>query len=532
MSEEAKRYIKKYFRLEFLVFYDSLSDKKNGDELDTIVIGIGTFLSNKYKTKDIISGKADHLIYKMLEEAIKKRFPDKYFGNINIRRYIKNYIQNNFFVKNNDKTLNYIVERIALKIGPLVDYNKLMNGDEKTDNRIASYYEEIYKDTVERVQKYIKNYLIRNIYPMLDIDEVEVANELSIKIMSDNKYSVVDLFTKKYDTMIEQTAYANRRKNEQNKPDSLRYVKVYIIKELDHYLEHEELHVLSMSIEATLREEGANTKDIVEHKCDNKIRYMYQLYIMRKNSVQKEDKPKKIKHNPVVKKIFRTLLTLLLVGTIAVSTVVSLFGCLFKWVRDFIDERSADLRYNRVTSQMVGDQYDRMFTKYSDEYELNMDSVVQVYNDMSKFGDIYGYVGFYEAYKHTYGYNRLAVMDLMLKEMDRKIDDGKYKDKEAPVETKLNINTHYFLEFAYDRLIEMGCEEIKQDKYSNAVDQYISYAVRNTDENKTTMNCIQAEDEELSKTIKYIMELYHQYSSKCYQELYDIYFPNGAKGRS
>ena len=57
-------------------------------------------------------------------------------------------------------------------------------------------------------------------------------------------------------------------------------------------------------------------------------------------------------------------------------------------------------------------------------------------------------------------------MDAMMSKIMNGISIGKYS-------TDMKIDSKYFLDFIYDRLIEMGCEEIKQDKYIDAINEYI-----------------------------------------------------------
>lgn len=518
MSEEAKRYIKKYFRLNFLESYDSL----NKEELDKIITGISNLLVGKYKTKDVVAGKGDHIIYKTIDETLKNKFPGKYAGNINLKRYMKNYISNNFFVNYNDKTLDYIVGRISLKVGPVVSYQSLMNGNENIDKQISIQYEIILRDTVNKIYKYAKDYVMRNVYPMLDIDEVEVSNDLVVKIMNDNKYNVVDLFTRKYDKMIEQMAYENRKKNEQNKPNAYRYIKLFIIG-LDDYLEFDELNNLAFAIEETLRDDRYNTKDIVEHKCDREIESMYNRYMMKKNSVYEEEKPKKIKRNPKNKKIQKGIATLLVLATLTGVTggVLHVAGKnLYRGIKD----TKADMTYNHISTVMSNNRYEYLFTKYNDGFEINMDYAVEDYNNYSKFGEVYGYLGIYEMYKHVRT-DSLAIMDSFMNDLWHKIYDKEYV-------TDMKISSTTFIEFAYDRLLEMGCEEVKKDKYVDAVNEYEHYRCFNNDSSKTTMDCILENDKKTAKTIYELMDLYHQYSAKYYKDLSEIYAPNSAKGRS
>lgn len=459
MSEEAKRYIKKYFRLNFLESYDSL----NKEELDKIITGISNLLVGKYKTKDVVAGKGDHIIYKTIDETLKNKFPGKYAGNINLKRYIKNYISNNFFVNYNDKTLDYIVGRISLKVGPVVSYQSLMNGNENIDKQISIQYEIILRDTVNKIYKYAKDYVMRNVYPMLDIDEVEVSNDLVVKIMNDNKYNVVDLFTRKYDKMIEQMAYENRKKNEQNKPNAYRYIKLFIIG-LDDYLEFDELNNLAFAIEETLRDDRYNTKDIVEHKCDRQIESMYNRYMMKKNSVVDFNKPQKIKHEVTQEKINAVVRNLLIV---AVSIAV-LVGA-----GKGIEHINDDIEYKKAYSEVMdfdGFKYEYIFYINNAMVEptaKNTFTFYQKIEELSLDTEKYGYLAFFNAYANV-RQDRLYIMDKMLAEA-RMESSGEGLHNEFYMEM---IHSNCFLEFAMSRLADMGCEKIEEEKYQNALLAY------------------------------------------------------------
>lgn len=518
MSEETRIYIKKYFRLEFLTSYDSL----NEDELNKIVTGIGNLLSRKYKTKDIVNGKADRIIYKTIDETLKVSMPHVYSSKVNLKRYIKNYIGSNFFVNYSDKTLNYIAERITFQVEPDVDYIRLMNGDVQLDNKISTYYKTMYEDTLTRVRNYVKNYLIRNVYPMIDIDEIAISNEFVKQIMEDNKYNVVDLFTRKYDKMIEQMAYNNRRKNQDMKPDAYRYIKSYIIK-LDECLEFEEINNLALTMEESLRDEGYNSSNIVGHLCDARIEKMYNYYIMKSNSVYDEKKPKRVKHKINSKKMQKGISTLLIIASLTgvVGGGIYMVG---KGAYDAFVDLSVDITYNSTSSVMSVGKYEYLFTKYNDGYLINMDNAVEDYNNYSKLGEVYGYLGIYETYKHV-EVDSLAIMDSFIEDLDYKIFNGEY-------DTDMKISAGCFLEFVYDRLVDMGCEEIQQEKYLNAIREYNRASVKNDDQNKTTMDYIQKEDSKLVKVISEIMQMYHEYSAKCYKELSEVYAVPDSKGRS
>ena len=124
----------------------------------------------------------------------------------------------------------------------------------------------------------------------------------------------------------------------------------------------------------------------------------------------------------------------------------------------------------------------------------------------------YDYLGFYRAYENVRD-DRLYIMDTMLN-----IARNEIVKKESGTEFQKNISSaSCYLEFAIDRLEDMGCEEIKDQKYHNALFEYLK--VKNEHPGDEVLQHMKNSDR---RVIEDIMQKYQDYSSELLKEFGEI----------
>lgn len=226
---------------------------------------------------------------------------------------------------------------------------------------------------------------------------------------------------------------------------------------------------------------------------------------MADNSIAKNDGNDEIKYTPVKKMVPKVISIMVLVSLIL--TCIQ-FG--FK-LPDTIHDFGTDIYYSYANNKLEDDRYVVIYTKFNENFEKNAMNIIRDYNEYSKYGEDYAYLGFYEAYKHV-EQDRLAIMDAMLHRVKVRTTNEELK----------NIKQDCFVAFAFNRLVHMDCKEIKKIKYQEAVMEYMEVAdmIKNDEnyENKTVMDVL-ANKKDVVKCIYEIMDLYDDYSARCYKDL-------------
>lgn len=422
-------------------------------------------------------------------------------------QYVKNVVvSSNVKVCYDNTTYEDLLEQVMMLVLQQYQVEEITSG--LYDESIIAKFEICSREMRRRVQKHITS-VINGMTLLMGIPVNEVVADITKMACETGELSASKLVNGELDQLIEN--YASRKRKANDSSDARRHIyqKIRVMNSAN--MSDEKLEKCTDEIFNILyRNHGFSLKSIECGEHDDLISNNFQRMIMEYNTVQRKNVPKRVKHNPKKRKINQILPMLLVTATLVGVVGGASYG--IGELKEGIEDLSSDMRYNSITSAMSNSRYAYIYTKYTDGYNTNIQEVINDYNNYSKFGDIYGYIGFYEVYKHTNN-DALAIMDSLLVDVDYKISNGNY-------DTKLNIDTYCFLEFAYNRLVEMGCEEVQQEKYMNAIEKYKEVKYSNVDENKTTLDCIK--DKKVLELIGDIMDMYDEYSSKCYEELYGL----------
>lgn len=524
----------------FLNNFDAYYDRISKDCFEHIMNVISNIKENNY-------GKyASEYIYdKVLEVIFKKHDIESITSGLCDDKIVEEYKSELFKLKHSvkSKVESILNSNLDIDMFKKISFSeivmslttRILNGDEiniyhlLNEKNLNGRFEKIEKDILSYVSasarknelsKYIEEYIKSNFFVyFVELKEEEFSRLVNILVTNPlfkNK-NLVDVkdnkFRKKINVLIENVV-KEQFSHVWNVVDTKRYIYDKIELMGVSSLTEADLMKISYEIFDILFINHKYTVDYIrEGNADNLISSLLSRKTMEHNSIAKVGAPKRVKRVSKKRKMQRNVSMLLVVA--ALTTMLGFAS--YKIANGFkegIDDISADFRYNSSSSQMFGDQFNIIYTKYADGFRDNTESVINVYNEYSKYGDVYGYLGFYESYKHI-NKDSLAIMDAMMSKIKNGISNGKYN-------TDMNIDSKYFLDFIYDRLIEMGCEEIKQEKYIDAINEYISVSFTNGNSNKTTMDVIREENKKLNDLILEITDMYHQYSSRYYDELCDL----------
>lgn len=503
MNYKAINYVRKYFKMNKLIFYSQM--KK--DNVDLIIYSICEELLGKDKEeqntnsknmlKQIVSGDKDKLIADTIDRYVKKTESKLWADYTNFKSYVENSIGGNEFIVYNDITFNCIVERIICSLSCGYDYKILNSGE--YDEEISLLYVSIVGDLCNEMRDYIKKYIVKNIYPMNNINEVEISEIIVKDIMTSKKYNCFDLLMGKYDKLIVQ--YANQYKNniEQNRPNSVEYIYQYIKENFDDIDDENELYLYANAIDDVLRSKYIFSEEIVSHEYDSNISQIYCGFMMRRNSVKQEDVPEKIEHKTKTIKIPLSLLKI--IG----ATILSLVVVVPMGIK-VVNDTKLDIA-NKTISKIDDFEYSRIHTIYTDGFRDTASNVLKFYDNFKDYGEgDYYNLGFYRAYESVKE-NRLAVMDRMLSI----VKNEARKDKNYSEFSDFLSGYSCYLEFMCDRLYEMGFKKITDSKYYDAVSAYRGASFR-ANENQTPMDVLREEgQDEVIKTIYQISEEYIEY---------------------
>jgi len=412
----------------------------------------------------------------------------------------------------NVETINYIIDEI-IKEKLSIQENDVLSYD-NIDSLLFNKYSEVKND----VTKYVENVISQ--YKIID-NNLAVSSHIKMKVVATclTKYSYKDIMSGKLNEIIQQMyfEYLTDIRN-----TICKQLKMYVDKNIDFKINYYELE--EKIVNDVLVSNSLNLDDILDmndkaksyikvnaynFSLNKKNNYVYtaiDIEQMADNSIAKNDKNDEIKYSPI-KKMIPKLLTIV----VLISLVLSFIG-FGRGISDSINDFRTDIRYSYASNILEDNRYEIIYTKHNENFDKNALSVIVDYDEYIKYGEDYAYLGFYEAYKHV-GADRLSIMDDML---------IRVKKGTANEELKSNLKQDYFLDFVFNRLVHMNCKEINKAEYNEAVKEYIKVAemIKN-DENysdKTVMDVL-SDRKDVIRCIYEIMDLYDDYSARCYRDL-------------
>lgn len=425
-------------------------------------------------------------------------------------------------------TYDDIVEKVMNDILNDYDIDEIIFG--KYDVEVLEKFKFYCDELRRKVSSYIKK-TVNDIDFLSGIPVDIVVSDITKKVET-GELNVNQLFNGGYDQFIE--SYSNEKrvarpsKNNdrmQERINPVEYIRNYIIENLDvdRSISNEDFDKCSiyiyrcMSIPTKNRDRGLTPEEIVSPMYASEIVRYYNRYMMKKNSTERGNVPKRIKPKKrkrfFQKSVSALLLTATLLGVFGTGAVLLDKGV--EKYKESVHAIAVEIKTPVALDEFDDYGYTYIFSKVNDAVKptalniLKFHSKVQAgeYNDLN-----YDYLGFYRAYENVRE-DRLYIMDAMLN-----IVKDEVSKNESGSEFQKNVSSaSCYLEFAMDRLEDMGCKEINNQKYHNVLFEYLK--IKNEHPNDEVLQYMNDIDR---KYVKNIMEKYQEYSEKMLKEFGEI----------
>lgn len=509
-------YVKNYFIFNYFNYRKEISDDNYGGILINVTSELGKKCSSIDKVK---KGEMDEFINQHICKYLNKLNPTFKVDYTNLYNAVRKYLEGNYLYNSNENTVRYFSKKITLKL--ISDYNYLDLNKGLYDDKIKVEYNNLCIDLRNRIE----NFIINSVDLLDGINQREVASVFVHLIISDNKYDIKKYFDGSYDKVIYDMCIKNRIFNDRKKVEKVKTtIKELIMKKV---VNKNKLNEIVNKIYDELIDNGYSDTDILGGRVNNYIinlcyKYNYDVFkpknndyvksnsidrnLMKKQSVINNSTPNKFRVYPDRKKINRMLATLLVVGTLVGSASGLIYNTYNKY------------NYNKAIStvnEWEGYDYSNIYTIYTDAYKPTAKNVVDKYDDYASFeNDDYEYLGFYRAYSSV-KQDRLYIMDNMLKFV--KSDDSE-NGKQIKEDLK---TTSCYLEFMYDRLIDMGYTGIDKRDFNKLLDEYLK--VKNEHRGSEAVQYLSSKSKRLVEKIR---DKYIEYSEKYLEEFGNMLMDN------
>lgn len=460
---------------------------ENFDKLRAHIINVISDNSKFKDSKEFINEISMKIALNVSDEiGFNKIFTNKY--NIEIFNHYLS-LRNSFRVK----LVNYIgnvLDSLEEKIGydkssKVVIFN--MISDKLIENYgedyiyDVNYIKELFVKISDNITRRIASrvrYVLNNIDVLYEVSEREVVSQIEMMATVHGEINAIKIINGEMDNFIMDVIKIKQK--ERPKYDNqivFDYVYNVLLNESHEEIINSALYDFTLQVVDKLKsnEYGFDNVDIMEHRCDGIIRNMYlERYCptqeiirekMKRQSVKSQKgklkKPVDLLKKAMLKKRVQKELSCLLI----VATLGSVGGLTTGKIFNNKNERDT---MNLAKSL---DNTIRYTISYSDDfmeeisYKHAVEGVTNYYNQLKKYGNEYGNLCFYNAFSDG----------LSIKEMDRLMSNVRSTiDNDVNYFELSNVlkREDCFLDFIYDSLIMMGCEEINEDKY---IDSLIAY---------------------------------------------------------
>lgn len=409
-------------------------------------------------------------------------------------------------IKVSSDTTEYLIVQTSGSILKDFDIDDIVRG--KCDEDIKKRYKFYVNKLIKKVKRHVLK-VVNEMFVLSGVPVDEVVSDITIMAIKTGELSAFKIIDGKLDELIEN--YAARKRISLDPSAAKRHIRNKIsgmnMHDMpDHLLDKktEELFVILH------KNHGFPLKEIEEGKHDQLIGNIFGRENMKYFSVEDESKTKDLEYKPKKRKMHKGSIILIILailvtfglGALGYTIVTGIANSVLQIVTDIgnIDNVSAvndfdDFAYSSI--YMVGTQ----------AYEPTADNVLEFYSKLIESGhedSNYNYLGFYRAYMNVKD-DRLEIMDSMLDLVQEKAaGNPKYKDFYREISFKTS-----YLDFVFDRLEEMGFDDIKDEKYQKALRAYedamYDYPLEEP---------FKKLSEKDQKIIKEIMEKYREYSKK------------------
>ena len=529
MDKRIFDYVKKFFRNKF----PEKCVMMENEEINNIVMEVCKELK-VYERNQILESKVDDLIFDMLHNIGKKNRNKLWNDTLNLENHISKFVIDSGLSKQSNGITNYIVKKIVVKLIPYYNLSKLNKG--YFDNQIKVSFIEYRKNLFEEIYKIIYGKLVNTDIMGPGLKNDQIAKDLTIYLIEQGSYDLLDdLKNNKYDQLI--NSYVSKivrgvesKKKEISKMeiksvDPVYYISNYIIENLDvnRVLSYDEINECAnyinhrLSVPTKNRDRGLTPEEIISPLNGSEILKYYNRYMMKRESMVKDNVPKRVKPKKKRRFLQRGIATLLLIGALAgvFGTGAVILDKGLEKYKESVSSFAVEFSSPIALGEFDDYGYTYIFHKGNDAVKPTALNALDFHSKVQDGGynnSNYDYLGFYRAYENVRD-DRLYIMDTMLS-----IVKDEVIKKESGTEFQKNISSaSCYLEFAMDRLEDMGYEDIKDQKYHNALFSYLM--AKSEHPGKEPLQYMNNSDR---KIVESIMEKYQSYSDKLLKEFGEI----------
>lgn len=448
MNSAIYDYVKNYFRKHYVEYYLIFDDNGLKYAQNNYVNVVRDKISEKYKFADIRSGRVDNEIGNVLNDFINKYYTSMQRGDVKI---LYNYVYNRLIIQGEDKKYNvdmfdHMVKLVVSRVWPQYDNSRLNKDD--FNKTIDLIYNNIYKTTILKINKKLDQ--------LMDFDyEMFKYKKMGIERDAIKNYVVKEILKR------EEREFLIRLDSLVVNPDAeLSRTGIEMKKYINQYI----ALVLGKDNNERDNGNGIDRKKVEDDK-NNKTNLARER--MKNNSVSNGDTPKKIKMNSQQKKVMKVIITLAVIGSLAVVS---------KSVDSYIDKRNDRDAMMRV-EMLDSFDYRQTYSRNDKYYDKMADNVISVYSKLDELeNENCRTLGFYNAYCGSIdvykGDSKLRSMENLFNKVREKLTNNT-NDIGLKDTIKVGISPRYFfMDFVYDTLYNAGYKEVKGEEYQNALTRY------------------------------------------------------------
>ena len=328
MNKRVYDYVKKFFRHKF----PEKCVMMENEEINNIVLEICKELK-VYECNQVLDSKFDDLIFDMLHNVGKKNRSKLWNDTLNLENYVNKFVIDNGLAKQSDGITDYIVKKVVVKIIPYYNISKLNKG--LFDSQIRVSYLEYQQKLFEEIYKLIYGKLINLDVIIPGLRNDDIAKELVVYFIKRGDYDLlVDLKNNKHDDFI--NSYVSKivrgieskrkevsRIEKEEMVNPIPYISNYIIENLDdkRILSYDEVNECANYIYNGLSKNVGfelTVRDIMSSSYDTMIFRYYNRYMIKRDSIERNNVPKRVKPKKKKRALPRSFSTLLLIAALLI----------------------------------------------------------------------------------------------------------------------------------------------------------------------------------------------------------------------
>ena len=489
MNLDIYRYAKKFFQKNFLEWY--LMNDMQRNRFSSCINHLSFDLD---KICDMENGMYDDELFHLLNEYVNRIFTDGERKDCYmLYEYICDISDNLSDLNFSNGIKEYINKLVMTNLFPQYDFNKL--GDENFElliiKEIKKIYDELYNSVFIKVKLYLNNnidiyeifnnnvnmddmlkYIVIKMFINYDYQFIMDVKNMNVdgSVRNDNIVKIILKYKSEYFLSFKKDNSSNEYNEDKLEIDEnygYEYVKNIA---LIHYPDTD-VDLLNSCVNVVynkLIRYGYDVFDIVRTDMRKVIiSYVDDYFNLRKlngkmleNSVKCDGISSRMKFNRSTSSMSSSIIALVLVATLVCG-----FG--YKSYQKCVDVRNENIISN--VSIIDDYRYSDIDSIYSYTFDRTCDNLINTFYEYSKFGDEkFCYLGFYQTYRKINN-NNLYVMDKMFDQIEMNIKgDVNYRN----LYDLIRYNACY-LDFMYDRLYEMGFDEIKEKRYQDLLRDYV-----------------------------------------------------------